>query len=240
MKKSLSQHKSRRTKIPDVSYFVKIGGIIVVLFFLLNVGTYVTNTFNQPCANSESCLKDVKDSVENGTKGIFQDTVIPVPTIIESQDASSVVLGVDDPQVNKHIYVDLSKQKIYAFEGETVIFETLVSTGRWGRTPTGNFNIWSKLRSTRMSGGSGSDYYNLPNVPFTMYFYRDFGLHGAYWHNNFGYTMSHGCVNLRQIDAEVLFNWADGPTGNAKGTPVSVCDRFTTPSTCEMDNPVQI
>jgi lipoprotein-anchoring transpeptidase ErfK/SrfK len=59
-----------------------------------------------------------------------------------------------------------------------------------------------------MSGGSGADYYYLPNVPHVMYFYGGYGLHGTYWHNNFGTPMSHGCVNLSQTDAEWLYNWA--------------------------------
>ena len=139
----------------------------------------------------------------------------------------------------KHIYVDLSKQTLYAYQDDKLIFKTLISSGKWGRTPTGNFNIWSKFRATRMSGGSGADYYNLPNVPYTMYFYGDFGLHGAYWHNNFGHTMSHGCVNMREIDAKAVFEWADGPAKNSLGTAVSICDEITTDNKCIQKNPVK-
>ncbi len=56
--------------------------------------------------------------------------------------------------------------------------------------------------------------YDLPGVPYTMYFYKGYALHGTYWHNNFGHPMSHGCVNLRTSDAGWLFNWA------SVGTPV--------------------
>lgn len=62
---------------------------------------------------------------------------------------------------------------------------------------------------------SGPGYY-LPDVPYVMYFYRGYGLHGTYWHNNFGVPMSHGCVNLRTEDAAWLFDWA------SVGTPVTV------------------
>lgn len=81
----------------------------------------------------------------------------------------------------------------------------IVSTGLPG-TPTvvGKFHIYQKLVSTRMVGPG----YDLPNVPHTMYFYGGYALHGAYWHNNFGHPMSHGCVNLALPDAEQLFNWA--------------------------------
>jgi lipoprotein-anchoring transpeptidase ErfK/SrfK len=121
--------------------------------------------------------------------------------------------------------VDLTNQKLYAYEGKTKIFDFDVSTGKWGATPTGNFRIWIWLRYTRMSGGSGSTYYNLPNVPYTMFFYSDslpksrgYALHGAYWHNNFGHPMSHGCVNLRIDDAGKLFAWTN-PTAQSTAYP---------------------
>jgi lipoprotein-anchoring transpeptidase ErfK/SrfK len=62
-----------------------------------------------------------------------------------------------------------------------------------------------------MSGGTKgtSSYYYLPNVPYTMFFYKSYGLHGTYWHNNFGHPMSHGCVNLPTPIAEKLFYWTE-------------------------------
>jgi lipoprotein-anchoring transpeptidase ErfK/SrfK len=103
------------------------------------------------------------------------------------------------------IDVDLSQQRLYAYAGDTLMNSFLVSTGTW-QTPTvtGEFHIWIKLRSTPMSGPG----YYLPDVPFTMYFYQDYGLHGTYWHNNFGTPMSHGCVNLATPDAEWLYNFS--------------------------------
>jgi LysM repeat protein len=105
----------------------------------------------------------------------------------------------------KQIVVVLSTQRTYAFEDGVMVAEFIVSTGR-AATPTvqGEFAIYLKYTSTRMRGPG----YDLPNVPWTMYFYRGYGLHGTYWHNNFGTPMSHGCVNLRTPDAEWLFNWA--------------------------------
>jgi lipoprotein-anchoring transpeptidase ErfK/SrfK len=74
-------------------------------------------------------------------------------------------------------------------------------------TPTvvGQFRIYWKLLASDMAGPG----YYLPGVPYTMYFYRGYALHGTYWHNNFGRPMSHGCVNLRTADAQWLFNWSD-------------------------------
>lgn len=103
------------------------------------------------------------------------------------------------------IDVNLSQQMVYAYEGNTVVNSFLVSTGTWLHpTVTGRYHIYVKLRYTDMSG---ADYY-LPNVPYTMYFYQGYGLHGTYWHHNFGTPMSHGCVNLSIPDAEWLYSFA--------------------------------
>jgi len=107
------------------------------------------------------------------------------------------------------IEIDLSDQKLYAHEGDRLAYEFLISSGKWAPTPTGEFRIWIKLRYTKMEGGKkeNNTYYYLPNVPYTQYFYKGYGVHGAYWHNNFGQPMSHGCVNMAIPDAEKLFYW---------------------------------
>jgi lipoprotein-anchoring transpeptidase ErfK/SrfK len=103
------------------------------------------------------------------------------------------------------IDVDLTHQRVYAYEGDVVVNSFVVSTGTW-RTPTvtGKYKVYVKYRSANMSGPG----YFLPDVPYIMYFHKGYGLHGTYWHNNFGTPMSHGCVNLSIPDAEWLYNWA--------------------------------
>ncbi len=103
------------------------------------------------------------------------------------------------------IDVDLSEQKVIAYEGDKPVNSFIVSTGVAAHpTVTGQFHIYVKYTATLMVGPG----YYLPNVPFTMYFYKGYALHGTYWHHNFGHPMSHGCVNLVTSDAEWLFNWA--------------------------------
>ncbi len=109
----------------------------------------------------------------------------------------------------KWIDVNLTTQTLTAYEGQRAVYTALVSSGTsYYPTVVGTFQIYAKYRTTRMTGGSGASYYDLPNVPYTMYFHRGYALHGAYWHNNFGIPMSHGCVNLHPSNAEWLFNWA--------------------------------
>jgi hypothetical protein len=125
----------------------------------------------------------------------------------EKLDQEERVLGVQNDE--KWIEIDLSEQKLRAWEGNNLAYEFLISSGKWAPTPKGEFRIWVKLKYTKMEGGRRGTrtYYYLPNVPYTQYFYKGYGLHGTYWHNNFGQPMSHGCVNLSIPDAEKLFYW---------------------------------
>jgi lipoprotein-anchoring transpeptidase ErfK/SrfK len=103
------------------------------------------------------------------------------------------------------IDVDLTNQAVYAYEGDVMVNSFIVSTGTWlTPTVTGQYNIYVKYRYANMHGPG----YFLPDVPYVMYFYKGYGLHGTYWHSNFGHPMSHGCINLRTDNAGWLFDWA--------------------------------
>ena len=107
------------------------------------------------------------------------------------------------------ISVNLFEQTLAVFENDQLVFATMVSSGvdRFWTRP-GLFQIQNKLYSTTMSNSVPGDFYYLEDVPWTMYFDEARALHGAYWHNFFGYPQSHGCVNLSVGDAHWLYNWA--------------------------------
>ncbi len=138
----------------------------------------------------------------------------PIPALSALTDtltpADKQVLG-SATGSEKWIEIDLSDQKMTAHQGDDVFLSSLVSTGLFGRTPPGEFRIWYKIRATKMEGGvrGTGTYYYLPNVPYTMFFNGEIGIHGTYWHQNFGHPMSHGCVNSPTPVAEKLFYWAD-------------------------------
>jgi lipoprotein-anchoring transpeptidase ErfK/SrfK len=112
----------------------------------------------------------------------------------------------EDIDEARWIDVDLSEQRLTAYENGIPVHTTLVSSGLPETpTPIGQFRIWIKLRYDDMAG---ADYY-IEDVPYVMYFHEGYGLHGVTWHGNFGHPMSHGCVNLPTPEAEWLFNWAD-------------------------------
>ncbi len=115
------------------------------------------------------------------------------------------------------IDVNLTTQTLTAYEYDQLVYTALVSSGTWLHpTVEGQFRIYLRYEAQNMSGYHlGFDYY-LPNVPYVMYFFENYALHGAYWHNNFGTPMSHGCVNLDLGTAEWLYNFA------TEGTLVNV------------------
>ena len=217
----------------------RVAAIIAVLIVAVGfLGLSLHARPNTVCANSISCINNLNVAVENGQVGVFEGRKVTPPQINLAADASHPhVLGDSTATGEKHIYVDLTHQTLSAYQGNTLYMQTLISSGKWHPTPVGDFKIWIKLRATRMTGGEGADYYDLPNVPFTMFFASDtvpesagFSLHGAYWHDNFGHPMSHGCVNMRTVDAEKLYDWADPQTtgpitttdANNPGTTVTI------------------
>lgn len=144
------------------------------------------------------------------------ETLMPTNTPLPLPTAAPVVnvYPQQSSDISGHwIDVDLSDQRLYAYDGDTLISSFLVSTGVAAHpTVTGTFAVYVKYRYTDMSGPG----YYLPDVPYTMYFYQGYGVHGTYWHNNFGTPMSHGCVNMLTSDAEWVYNFSK------VGTPVIV------------------
>lgn len=114
---------------------------------------------------------------------------------------------------NKKIIIDLGDQTLTAYEGDELFMQVSISSGLEDLpTPRGTFHIFEKTPSRYMQGplpGISDQYYDLPGVPWTMYFTKQgAAIHGAYWHDNFGTQWSHGCVNLRPQDSELLYDWA--------------------------------
>ena len=123
----------------------------------------------------------------------------------------------------KRIVIDLTKELLYAYDGDTLFMQQPISTGL-ELTPTvlGTSMVYRKIPDSYMQGpipDVSDQYYDLPGVPWDLYFTRDGGaIHGAYWHDHFGEPWSHGCVNLSPEQAKILYAWAD------LGTSVTVQD----------------
>ena len=111
----------------------------------------------------------------------------------------------------KWIHVDLSEQTLVAYEGDEPIYATVISSGKEGyEPPTGLFEIEQKYISTTMNATDPIDgFYEVEEVPWTLYYHGGYALHGAYWHTDFGKVRSHGCTNISPVDARWLYYWSD-------------------------------
>lgn len=173
--------------------------------------------------------------------------LVPAEHLRPVPDEEMTPITPELPWKAKRIEVSIADQSLTAFENDKAVFQTKVSTGinirpdpndiPWN-TPRGHFNIFTKMPSTHMGEGrltGDPEAYELPGVPWTIYFIPDIGVafHGAYWHNNFGLQMSHGCVNMRPKEAHWLFRWChpifelpikdrSGWEKRGRGTPVEV------------------
>lgn len=174
-----------------------------------HLGAKVGINFNNIASYSYvDFIKSQSGELENDHTAVFLNRNVAFKDAVASKRTD--ILGQSTDPGEKWIEIDLSDQRLYIKEGSTTVGSFLISTGKWAPTPIGQWRIWIKLRYTRMRGGSKTlgTFYDLPNVPYTMYYYRGYGIHGAYWHNNFGHPMSHGCVNMRPEEAGVVFSWA--------------------------------
>lgn len=122
----------------------------------------------------------------------------------------------DGVEADDWIAVNLYEQTLTVYEDGEMVYATMVSSGLDGWwTQPGTFQVYKKLVNDPMSGAftaDRSDYYYLEDVPWILYFDEARALHGAYWHNGYGYPRSHGCVNLSPVDANWIFDWAEEGT----------------------------
>lgn len=180
-----------------------------------------TLTANADNGGTAEFIQEVKNSdgqwLENAATPIFDNQLVktlPQKQWLDSNKKDVLGSHIAADGSEKWIEVDLSDFRLYAWEGSRKIYEFPTSTGRPGyKTVTGEFRVWRKVRNQTYRGGSRQrgNYYYLPNVPYSLFFYEAYAIHGAYWHNDFGIkNRSSGCVNLRISDAEQIYNWA-GP-----------------------------
>lgn len=143
---------------------------------------------------AEKYKLDQKPIAQGNIPTYNEDLFIPPPE--PTPEPKSQIAGA----VNGEVWIDinLSSEYMVVYSGSSVVFETYISSGAPGfETPPGTFFINSKLPVQDMEGVIGGDYYNVPSVPSVMYFTNvGHAIHGAYWHNNFGTPMSHGCINV--------------------------------------------
>lgn len=135
---------------------------------------------------------------------------------ITAADIAPISPDVED----KRIVVDVIHQTLSCFEGSQEVYFCRVSTGakfdmygnavdKWS-TPVGQHRVARKYISLQMSGGTTGAGYDLPGIGWTSIFATGgVAIHSTFWHNNYGDTMSHGCVNALPEDSRWIFRWTE-------------------------------
>lgn len=121
----------------------------------------------------------------------------------------------DKPTGEKWIDVNLSNKTVTAYVGDTPVWgpRSIVDGKEGNETVTGSFEIYLRYDRQDMTNAAyypkgHEKYYLTPDVPWVQYFHNGYGFHGAPWRSSFGYSGSHGCINMTVSDAKWLYDWA--------------------------------
>lgn len=207
--------------------FVLIGFVTAVVWLVVNEpppNPQEVRIANADNGGTVEFIEQVRNSTgewlpDAGTPIFDNQSISTLPKNPVEQETTGVLGShIASDGSEKWLEVDISEQKLRAWEGGRKVHEFSVSTGRPGYdTVQGEFRVWRKVRNQAYRGGSRArgDYYYLPNVPYSLFFHKGYAIHGAYWHNDFGIKRrSAGCVNVRPAEAEIIYNWA-GPAISA-------------------------
>jgi lipoprotein-anchoring transpeptidase ErfK/SrfK len=157
---------------------------------------------------------------ENNTTAIESTfgSVVARAADIDGDGSEEIITAEARPQFGddrgaKSIVIDLSEQRLYAYENGLLSNTFLVSTARppW-TTPLGRHTVTAKVPLVHYAwyyGSSSSENYDLGWVPYNLKFFPHIYIHYAPWHNNFGHVMSHGCVNVALDNILWLYEWAE-------------------------------
>jgi lipoprotein-anchoring transpeptidase ErfK/SrfK len=216
--------------MPGMNTKLKVFLLAVPLAILFSSGVLFRSTVTVAAPDIACVSENLSGIPLADTRAIFNGVELDVPRVAETSGATQV-LGVANAS-ERWIEIDLSEQKLRAWDANNLFLETAISSGLPGTpTPVGEFRVWVKLRASKMEGGRGRNYYNLPNVPYIMYFenstipgWKGYGIHGAYWHNEFGTPRSHGCVNVPVPTAERLYYWATPELPQNKSSVFAAAD----------------
>lgn len=142
--------------------------------------------------------------------------VDPIPQPVPEKRPALLRRPVKDDEY--WVDVDMTRYVLTMFKGQDPVFATYVSIGM-DDSPTlpGSYSVTHKYKKTRMHGAppTATHYYDLEDVPWTMYYFDSYALHGAYWQDEFGGKRSSGCTNLTIGDAKFIFD-SLGPKGDAE------------------------
>jgi hypothetical protein len=188
-------------------------------WIMSTVSAYASPGYDQPKTNITYYRYQIVQIYEEAKVGDYEWYMVAPGQWIEQRQIAMVRPDTTRPEgvpEDRWVSINLFEQTIAAYEKGELVFASLISSGLRGWwTRPGVFQVYKEYRNDGMQGAFEadlSDFYYLEDVPWVMYYDDDRALHGAYWHNNFGYQQSHGCVNLSPADSQWLFEWVEEGT----------------------------
>ena len=177
----------------------------------------------QLLGSRENILAYVQNAIVVNSKDLYEYPVAYADfdyTVSDPSKKPDLSASSTRPDLPKFINVSLREQRLRAYENGRLVNTFLVSTGR-GKypTPRGAFSVLEKrpvVNYVWSYGENHPDNYDLGNVPYNLRIMPHKYIHYAYWHYNFGHTMSHGCVNVGLQNVKWIYRWAD------QGIPVLI------------------
>ena len=171
------------------------------------LGVTQEGVLGRTLADPDSLSDQIISCVESGKSAQIAVSLTDVPYTTES----SAPPQTPPPAGSEAAHwadVNLATQTVTLMNGYTPEATFILSSGAPNHpTPTGVFPVYAKVRVQSLSGCVDNDCYYYPNVHWATWFYRDYGFHEAYWHDEFGTPVSHGCLNLTYADAQAVFDW---------------------------------
>ena len=207
------------------SRFWIMAGVSLTILILWLGGSYLRSgsIVGEPQKVVQAAMADLKATMTNTptvthtptATHTATSTITPTPTVTNTPSMTSTVTETFTPTITptgtpvfhasadvNWVEVDISEQELRLWTGDTLIEVFKISSGIYPYgTPLGEYQVYVKYPVTDMYGPG----YYIEDVPWTMYFYKDYGIHGAYWHNDFGTPMSHGCVNMDVAEAQIAY-----------------------------------
>ena len=167
--------------------------------------------------NADTVAKSITESFgsDKAYTGAFETTAVKAEWKERTIAAGAENLPYQAAPGEKWVDLNLSNKTVTAYEGATVVHGPVSIVDGAAETPTvtGTYKVYLQYESQTMRGenADGSPYV-AEDVPWVSYFYSGYAFHGAGWRSSFGYSGSHGCVNMPVSEAQWIYNWVDTNT----------------------------
>ncbi|MDU0347240.1 L,D-transpeptidase [Actinomyces sp. MRS3W] len=178
------------------------------------VATSVEAVAGQTVNNADALTEGITAALSSGEAyaGTFEMT-----TSEEEWEERQIADGAENlvyqaADGEKWVDINLSNKTVTAYEGATVVRGPVYIVDGAAETPTvtGTYHVYLQYETQTMRGqnADGTDY-ETEGVPWISYFYQGYALHGAPWRSSWGFSGSHGCLNMPVAEAKWIYDWAE-------------------------------